>query len=306
MDKETDKFYKIFCKKTQNKNGSWEQRYFSDGRLAPSWGYQVDETASVIYGAYTHYQYTKNFKFLKDTLPMCEKALDFIKRYVKDLFEETHKYHVSYDLWEECESVHLYSLSAIYAAFDSMLKIYNVLGKNVSDFENNRLKDEKISKSKLEIEKLRKELKLYIQEKMYDEEKKCYVRNPEDKMMDISILGSVVPFKVFTPNEKKIENTIERINMSLRTYTGGYQRYEFDTYNGGNPWVIANAWMTLYYLEKGEKRKAKETFDFVVKTVGMHNLLGEQIDNNTLKPNWVLGLGWSHAMFIIVLEKMTH
>ena len=28
------------------------------------------------------------------------------------------------------------------------------------------------------------------------------------------------------------------------------------------------------------------------------------IDNNTLKANWVIGLGWSHAMFIIVLEKL--
>lgn len=59
-----------------------------------------------------------------------------------------------------------------------------------------------------------------------------------------------------------------------------------------------------YYLETGEKKKAKETFDFVIKTVGKHHLLGEQIDNNTLKPNWVIGLGWSHAMFIIVLEKL--
>ena len=282
----------------------WEQRFYSDGRLAPSWGYQVDETASVIYGAYTHYQYTKNFKFLKETLPMCEKALDFLKRYVKDLFEETNKYHVSYDLWEECESIHLYSLSAIYSAFESMLDIYDTLGKDVSNFENNRLKDEKISKSKAEVEKLRKQLKLYIEEKMYDNEKKCYVRNPEDKRMDISILGSVIPFKVFTPKEKKIQNTIERINMSLRTYTGGYRRYEFDNYNGGNPWPLANCWMTLYYLERGENRKAKETFDFVVKTAGAHSFLGEQVDNSTLKPNWVLGLGWSHAMFIIVLEKM--
>ena len=304
MDKETEKFYKVFCKKTQSKNGMWEQRFYSDGRLAPSWGYQVDETASVIYGAYTHYQYTKNFKFLKETLPMCEKALDFLKRYVKDLFEETNKYHVSYDLWEECESIHLYSLSAIYSAFESMLDIYDTLGKDVSNFENNRLKDEKISKSKAEVEKLRKQLKLYIEEKMYDNEKKCYVRNPEDKRMDISILGSVIPFKVFTPKEKKIQNTIERINMSLRTYTGGYRRYEFDNYNGGNPWPLANCWMTLYYLERGENRKAKETFDFVVKTAGAHSFLGEQVDNSTLKPNWVLGLGWSHAMFIIVLEKM--
>ena len=116
MHKETEKFYKTFCKKTQSKNGMWEQRFFSDGRLAPCWGYQIDETASVIYGVYTHYQYTKNFKFLKECLPMCEKALDFLKRYVKDLLEETGKYHVSYDLWEMCEGEHLYSLSAIYSA----------------------------------------------------------------------------------------------------------------------------------------------------------------------------------------------
>lgn len=304
MEKETEKFYKSFCKMTQSKNGMWEQRFFSDGRLAPCWGYQVDETASVIYGVYTHYQYTKNFKFLKETLPMCEKALDFLKRYVKDLFEKTNKYKLSYDLWEECESVHFYSLCAIYSAFESMLGIYRVLGKDVSNFENNRLKDEKISKSKIEVEKLRKELKLYIEDKMYDDEKKCYVRNTVDKRMDISLLGGVVPFNVFTPKEKKIENTIERINMSLRTFTGGYRRYELDNYNGGNPWPIANCWMALYYLEKGENKKARETFDFVVKTAGIHSFLGEQVDNNTLRPNWVLGLGWSHAMFIIVLEKL--
>ena len=304
MEKETEKFYKIFCKMTQSKNGMWEQRFFSDGRLAPCWGYQIDETASVIYGVYTHYQYTKNFKFLKENLPICEKALDFLRRYVKDLLEETHKYHVSYDLWEMCEGTHMYSLASIYSAFDSMLEIYKILGKDVSNFENNRLKDEKISKSKIEVEKLRKELKLYIEEKMYDDEKKCFVRNPEDKKLDISILGSVVPFNVFTPNEKKIENTIERINMSLRTYTGGYKRFEEDHYMNGNPWPIANCWMTLYYLSKGEKKKAKETFDFVVKTAGLHSFLGEQVNNETLEPNWVLGLGWSHAMFIIVLEKM--
>ena len=45
------------------------------------------------------------------------------------------------------------------------------------------------------------------------------------------------------------------------------------------------------------------SFDFVIKTAGKHYFLGEQVDNETLKPNWVIGLGWSHAMFIIVLEK---
>lgn len=304
MKEEVDKFYKVFCKKTQSKNGMWEQRFFSDGKLAPCWGYQIDETASVVYGVYTHYKYIKDEKFLKETLQMCEKAIDFLKRYVKDILEKTNKYHVSYDLWEMCEGIHMYSMSAIYAAFESMIQIYKVLGKNVSDFENNRLKDEKIQKSKLEIERLMVETKKYINENMYDEQRKSYVRNTDDKRIDISMVGAVTPFNVFTAKEKKVENTIENINLSLRTYTGGFRRFEEDHYMNGNPWPIANMWMTLYYLEKGEKIKAKETFDFVVKTVSKLNFIGEQVDNNTLSANWVIGLGWSHAMFILVLEKM--
>ncbi len=324
MEKDTEKFYKVFCKKTQSKNGMWEQRFYTDGKLAPSWGYQVDETASVIYGVYEHYLKTKNEKFLKETLPMCEKGISFLKKYIKDWLGvdgiEEHdkdivkqeilenskrtKCHISYDLWEMCEDIHLYSLASIYSAFETILKIYKALGKNISDFENNRLKEEKVQKNEKEIQKLLVEIKKYINENLYDDNKKSYVRNPTDKKMDVSILGAVTPFKVFKPKEKKIQNTVERINLSLRTYTGGYQRFEQDHYRNGNPWPIANLWMTLYYLESGEKKKAKETFDFVVKTCGKHYFLGEQIDNNTLKPNWVIGLGWSHAMFIIVLEKL--
>ena len=326
MDKETEKFYKVFCKMTQSKNGMWEQRFFTDGKLAPCWGYQIDETASVVYGVYEHYKYTKNEKFLKDNLPMCEKAIDFLKRYVKDWLEidgtderdrdivkeeiekqvnrNGHKYHVSYDLWEMCEGIHFYSIASIYSAFECILKIYKALGKDVSNFENNRLKEEKILKNEKELEKLLVLIKKYMNENLYDEQKKSYVRNTEDKKMDISILGAVTPFKVFKPKEKNIQNTVERINLTLRTYTGGYQRFENDNYMNGNPWPIANLWMTLYYIDTGEKKKAKETFDFVLKTAGKHGLLGEQVDNNTLKANWVIGLGWSHAMFIIVLEKL--
>ena len=324
MDKESEKFYKVFCKKTQSRNGMWEQRFYTDGKLAPCWGYQIDETA--VYGVYEHYKYTKNEKFLKDTLPMCERAIKFLKDYVKDWLgirvvidnkkdtvqeeieatykKEGHKYPISYDLWEMCEGVHLYSIAAIYGAFNSLLKIYEVLGKNTSNFENNRLKDDKVLRNIQELEKLMVQLKKYINVNLYDEEKKSYVRNADDRKMDISILGAVTPFNVFRPKEKKIQNTVERINLSLRTYTGGYQRFEYDHYMDGNPWPIANLWMTLYYIESGEKKKAKETFDFVVKTAGRHSLLGEQIDNSTLKPNWVYGLGWSHAMFIIVMEKL--
>ena len=136
-----------------------------------------------------------------------------MKKYVRDLFDKTGIYHVSYDLWEMYEGTHLYSLASIFAAFDSMIKIYNVLGKNVSDFENNRLKDEKVNKNIDEIAKLQIEIKKYIDDNLYDENRKSYVRNMDDKRIDISLLGAVVPFNVFSPKEKRVMNTVENIKI---------------------------------------------------------------------------------------------
>lgn len=301
MKREVEKFYKNFCKSTQSRSGMWEQRFYTDGRLAPCWGYQIDETASVIFGVYNHYKVFEDVKFLKDNLKMCEKALNFLKKYMKDIFAEEHKMHVSYDLWEMHEGVSLYSISSIFAALSAMIKIYEAL-KN--EFTKNRVKQENVNKEKEELEKLNLEIKKYILPHFYDDEKKVFVRNLEDKKLDISILGSIVPFGVFTPNEKKILNTVEKINMTLRTYMGGYKRFEDDHYMNGNPWVVATLWMANYYLEAGEDKKAKECFDYVVKTSAHHGFLPEQVNNDTLKPAWVIGLGWSHSMFVMILKKM--
>lgn len=301
MEKETEKFYKHFCKNTQSKNGMWEQRFYTDERLAPCWGYQVDETASVIYGIFEHYEVTKEIKFLKDNLKMMENALCFLEKYVDDILSNERKIHVSYDLWEMCEGVHLYSLASIFSAYQCMIKVYGIVN---DDFKNNRLKQEQISKQLNKIEKDSVLIKEYILKNLYDNERKCFVRNAQDKKMDISILGSVVPFKMFSPKEKKILNTVETINMSLRTYTGSYKRFEDDNYMNGNPWVIATLWMALYYIELEKYNDAKKCLDFVIKTCTEHGFLAEQIDNNTLKPIWVYGLGWSHAMFVIVLDKL--
>ncbi len=301
MKKEVEKFYKNFCKNTQSRNGMWEQRFFTDGRLAPCWGYQVDETGSVVFGVYHHYLKVKDKKFLKDNLKMCEKAVVFLKKYITDIFEKTNKIQVSYDLWEMHEGVSLYSIASIFAAFNSMIKIYEELKE---EFTKNRVKQENVNKEKELLREMNVKIKEYILKNFYDETKKSFARNLEDKQSDISILGTVIPFEVFTAKEKKISNTIERINMTLRTYTGGYIRFEGDEYTKGRPWVIATLWMAHYYIDIGEEAKAKECFDYVIKTSTEHGFLAEQIDNETMKPAWVLGLGWSHAKFIIILDKM--
>jgi len=319
MTKETDKFYKVFCKETQSKNGMWEQRFFTDGTLAPCWGYQIDETASVIHGVYEHYKITKDTKFLKDTYKMCEKATKFLFNYLdnilgtKDMSDivkneieatyntsERNKLPLSYDLWEMNEGVHLYSLSAIYSAFKAIEEINDILKP---EFEiNNRLKVEAMNKIETQTKKYREEIKKYIVNNLYNENTKTFTRNLKDDKTDISTLGIVVPFEIFSPKEKKVLNTIERINLTLRTYTSGYLRFEGDHYRNGNcPWTIATLWMAMYYKKAGEKRKANECIEFVVKSANEHGLLSEQVDNQTMQGSWVNGLAWAHAMFVTLI-----
>ena len=301
MEKATEKFYKNFCKNTQNKDGMWEQRFYTDGTLAPCWGYQIDETASVVYGVYNHYLKTKDEKFIKDNLKMCEKAVHFLERYIDDIIQNTGKFGKSYDIWEEREDIHTYSLAAIFSAFEAILKMYEIVKPQ---YEENRLKLEQIAKTNRRLDKKLRQIKEYILMNLYDNNQKTFVRNLQDNKMDISLLGLVYPFKVFKPTEKKVENTVEKMNLTLRTYTGGYLRYEGDNYINGNPWVISNLWLANYYLDRGEKKKAQKCFDFAVKTSTKHGFLPEQVNNQTLTPAWVIGLGWSHAMFIITMKRL--
>ena len=320
MEKETEKFYKIFCKNTQSKNGMWEQRFYTDGRLAPCWGYQIDETAGVVYGVYEHYLVTKDKKFLKDTLKMCENAVKFLCIYmdnilgihddsdiVKNEIEKTYhtenrnKLPASYDLWEMHEGVHLYSLASINSAFNAIKKIYEIFKPEYE--EKNRLKLESINKLEKKIDFYQKEIKKYVDNNMVNENTKTLKRNTNDDVTDISILGAVVPFKMYGAKEKRVINTIEKINMTLRTYTGGYLRFEGDHYREGkSPWSISTLWMAMYYKEIGEKKNAQNSIDFIVNSANEHGLIGEQIDNNTMQPNWVIGLAWAHAMFILAIS----
>lgn len=325
MNKETEKFYEGFCKKTQSKNGMWEQRFYTDGTLAPCWGYQIDETASVIYGIYEHYKIKKDIKFLSNNIKMCENALKFLFKYLENVFNEKEENdlvkkeieekvkeegrekdkiykHLSYDLWEMNEGVHLYSLASIYGAISAMLKIYEEIKPK---YENNRLKLEQIAKNTLKIENEINNIKKYVEKNLYNENTKTLRRNTTDDKMDISIIGSVYPFELFGGKEKKIINTVEKINLTLRTYTSGYLRFEQDSYlEGRNPWPIATLWMAMYYLKCGNKEMAQECFNFVTNSATTLGFLAEQVDNSNMKPAWIIGLGWSHAMYIITLAEL--
>ena len=310
FDDYSSRYYDIFLKKTQFAEGMWEQRYFTDGTLAPCWGYQIDETAIVVWGAYKHYlNYQKKFDncddtFLLQNIDMLDKAIVFLNRYVEckflnincDYKHAIYKYE-TYDLWENNEGISIYAISAIYGAYDAMINIYNVL-KKYQDFDNevifNKIKD---------YENKKVIIKDYVLNNLIDKQKNVFIRNFKDRYMDISMLGTVVPFGMFDINDDIVKNTVDEINKTLRTYSNGYLRFQNDSYVSGTyPWVIATAWIAMYYKKIGNMEEYKKAMEVILKSSTPLGLLPEQISSD-FKERWVIGLGWSHAMFIGLLNE---
>ena len=299
MTEEAEKFYSVFCKKTQSKNGMWEQRFYTDGRLAPCWGYQIDETASIVYGVYQHYKLTHDKEFLQKTYDMCQKAIEtlgtflFVSSVTFASVNKTKEIKIieSYDLWEMHEGIHLYSLSAIYAAFKAMIEIERILNEN-ADVQY--------------LEEISNQIKEYCLKNHIDTTDNTLKRNNKDNVCDISVLATVVPFKMINKNDERVKRTVEKINLRLRTYTGGYIRFENDNYMGGNnPWPIATLWMAMYNIITNRKIDAMEQINFVINSATKHGFLAEQVNNETMNAKWVIGLGWSHAMYIISLNLLS-
>ncbi len=297
MTEITDKFYEVFSKQTQSENGMWEQRFYTDGKFAPSWGYQIDETASIVFGVYSHYYKKQDKQILINTLEMNEKAVKFLEQYIDYICEgkssgkEIFTKNESYDLWEMNEGIHLYSLSAIYAAFNVMQTIYKILEQKLGNIEK--------------LEEYKTKIKKYCMENLYNKETKVLKRNTRDDVMDISMLGAITPFRMLDVNQPEVVNTIEKMEMTLQTYTKGYLRFEHDNYMGGNnPWVIATLWKMLYDIKKNDTIKVQNAMEFILNTATEHGFLSEQVDNSAMKANWVIGLAWSHAMFITALYSI--
>ena len=268
-----DKFYSIWAEKTQLTNGLFEQRYYSNGELAPSWGIQIDETASIVIGI--------------GKLKNRDKYKEVVKKAVFGLISFLNEDFLSkpcFDLWEERKDIHLYSTASIYQA----LKVAkNILEK---DKEN---------------EFLIKEIDLILPE-MKNAIKKAFIENSQFKRsidcskIDISLLAPCVPFEIFEPNDEIVKNTVEKIEKELKTISGGFLRYEGDNYMGGNAWIISSLWLAMYYIKSDNKERAKELYVWVTNHSDDKGFLPEQIDANTGKVAWITQLSWSHALYIIV------
>lgn len=277
----TDKFYGVWAKRAQLDSGLFEQRYYSNGELAPSWGIQIDETAAILIGIYENGKYRKLETLILKTITA---LLNFID---SDFLSKE-----CFDLWEERKGKHLYSTASIYEGLRVGKEMLSSI--NMGKYKN----------TIVEIDKALQNIKDAIINNFIDNG--ALKRSIDNNQTDISLLSLAVPYNIFSTSDLIMKNTVGNIERDLKLPNGGYMRYQWDSYVGGNAWIISSLWLALYYFENGEKEKATELFDWVTNHADYLGFLPEQIDRNGDDTIWVRQLSWSHAMYIIVKYKLSN
>ncbi|MBA4493235.1 glycoside hydrolase family 15 protein [Paenactinomyces guangxiensis] len=308
--------------KTQSGDGSWQQRHYLDGRLAPQWGLQMDETGSILWGMWQHYLMTGEVSFLEEVWPAVKKGAQFL---VQSIDPETGLPLPSRDLWEERDGEHTYTAAAVYGGLTGAAEIARALGR------------EELS---ISWRQAAENIRAAISGQLWNEERQAFFRglklavSPEqmakakaegkrtavqvnhkgyrthmiweDPVIDASLLGVSVPFALFPAEDERAVKTADAIERSLTSQPiGGIKRYEDDKYIGGNPWILTTLWLAMYRVRQGQTEQAVKWLNWAVDHRTQLDLLPEQIDRHTGEAAWVVPLTWSHAMFVLtVLDLM--
>ncbi len=308
-------FY-YFAKSVQDRDGSWHQRYFTDGSVAPFWGRQIDQAGSVLWGYKHHYNVTGDDRFLQDIWPSLAAGADYLSNSIQANGLPT----VSIDPWEDTYSQGTYSAAAVSAGLMAASDIAGVCGKKETSrqwlassakVKEGILKHQWSDRRSSFVRGVNHMIQDNSRNAELDGRGKVYTTKDhtglyqhhwaeKDARIDAALLGLFYPFAVLSPNDKKMAATARAIEQNLWNHnTGGIHRYEGDTYRGGNPWLITTLWLSLYHCLAGNRCRAEELYQWSLAQANQHLLLPEQADKHTGGPAWVMPLNWSHAMFVL-------
>ncbi|MEM3221859.1 MAG: glycoside hydrolase family 15 protein, partial [Saccharolobus sp.] len=127
-----------------------------------------------------------------------------------------------------------------------------------------------------------------------------------DLTIDASLYSPAF-FGLISPEDPIMVKTINEIEAKLKV-SNGIIRYENDMYQRRkkqpNPWLITTLWLAEYYADIKNKNKALDYIMWVLNRALPTGFLPEQVDPETFEPTSVTPLIWSHAEFIIAINKL--
>jgi GH15 family glucan-1,4-alpha-glucosidase len=132
-------------------------------------------------------------------------------------------------------------------------------------------------------------------------------------MVDANLIGVSVPHGLLRPGDAVMQRTIARIERDLHVPASGLHRHLDDVYYGGGVWVLLALWLAWYYIEAGNRTRARELVTWAECQADAKGNLPEQVNSVMLAPGfydeWVRRRGpiaqpllWSHAKYLIVCQ----
>jgi GH15 family glucan-1,4-alpha-glucosidase len=268
-------------------------RYHLDGREDHSdWGnFQLDGYGAWIWGLCEHIRLTGNRSLLDEYRTSIELAVDYLCTFW--LFP-------SYDCWEEYpDFVHPATLACLYGGLHALGELES--RQPLLD------KAEEIRRFILEHTVLEGRFVKSVQ----------FVDGHWQHVLpgvDASLLWLSLPFGVVEPSHPLMQTTLLAVEKELKHK--GIQRYAADTYYGGGEWLLLTAWYGWMKGELGDAAEARRCLDWIISKADGLGRLPEQVPDSLRNPaayeDWTGRLGkpalpllWSHAMLLVLINKLT-
>ena len=305
-----------FMGRCQEPAGYLMHKYRSDGVLGSSWHpwiingeaklpIQEDETASVIYMLWEHYERYRDIEFIESMYnSFIEPAAEFLAEYIEP---STGLPQASFDLWEEKYGTSTYTSASVYGGLMAAAKFASVLGKD---------------DSARTYQAIAQRMQTAIGTVLFDTKRGIFVKqvlHTEDELeydytIDTSSLYGLLLFGVFDVEDERIEKMVQAVEgqLQVKGNSKGFVRYEKDQYyrmhesESPNPWVITTLWIARYYIEKAATKKdlayPLELLEWTCSHASQGEVLAEQMHPDTREQLSTAPLVWSHAELVLAVQ----
>jgi glucoamylase len=292
--------------------------------------HQIDETGILLHAMACYVKVTQDMEFVEESWACVTKAANFLHR---ALDQQLGLSIQSVDIWEEREGFHAYTSASSVAGLkaaaiigtklkehhlaDRWAKAADILARRtVSQFwsekEGRFVSSLHLSAALPMLDSERPELSAIVQHGQRSSTALPQYPNWRDKKSvevslrhDISVFALTVSFDLLQPEDSHIRATIVGLREKLwNSKVGGIERYEGDSYGGGNLWPLATLWLAIYEGARGNGEEAASLIDWFINHSTPAELVPEQVHRTLGHPVAAVSLSWSHAMISIAVAAL--